>query len=244
MLIIPAIDLRNGRCVRLTQGRKDSTKIYDGDPVEIAKSYEASGAEMIHVVDLDGAFSDSNSRNRQVLAAITRATDAQVQFGGGFRTRKDVRDVTKLGVTRVVLGTMAVESPEALKTVMVHFRHQIAVGIDAKAGRVVTRGREKQEQLTPLNLAVKVAALGIERIVYTDVGRGGMFTSVDIDSALVIARSTGLKVTVSGGVSSLEELKQLKVVSGPGIDSVIVGKALYEGRFTLAEALRTVESAD
>jgi len=244
MLVIPAIDLRNGRCVRLTQGRKDSTKIYDGDPVEIAKSYEASGAEMIHVVDLDGAFSDSNSRNRQVLAAITRATDAQVQFGGGLRTGKDVRDVIELGVTRVVLGTMAVESPEALKTVLVHFRHQIAVGIDAKAGRVVTRGWEKQEQLTPLNLAVKVAALGIERIVYTDVGRDGMFTGVDIDSALVIARSTGLKVTVSGGVSSLEELKQLKVVSGRGIDSVIVGKALYEGRFTLAEALRTVESAD
>jgi phosphoribosylformimino-5-aminoimidazole carboxamide ribotide isomerase len=241
MMIIPAIDLRDGRCVRLTQGRKELTKIYDGDPVEIAKSYEAAGAQMLHVVDLDGAFSESNSRNRQVLSNILRAVNTPIQFGGGLRSHKDVLDVCRLGVARVVLGTMAVEEPEALgKLARQLGAHRVAVGIDARKGRVTTRGWETQKPLRALDLALEVARLGVERIVYTDVGRDGMLQGVNTDDPCMIARTSGLKVTASGGVSSLEDLKRLKVISECGIDSVIVGKALYERRFTLLKALQAV----
>ena len=241
MMIIPAIDLRDGRCVRLTQGRKELTKIYDGDPVEIAKSYEATGAQMLHVVDLDGAFSETNSRNREVLSNILRAVNTPIQFGGGLRSHKDVLDVCRLGVARVVLGTIAVEAPEALgKLVQKLGPHRVVVGIDARNGEVTTRGWETQEPLRALDLALEVVRLGVERIVYTDVGRDGTLQGVNMDEPCMIARTSGLKVTASGGVSSLEDLMRLKAISECGIDSVIVGKALYESRFTLPEALRAV----
>lgn len=241
MMIIPAIDLRGGRCVRLTQGRKELTKIYDRDPVETAKSYEAAGAQMLHVVDLDGAFSEPNSRNRKVLSSILRAVDTPIQFGGGLRTQNGVLDVCRLGVTRVVLGTIAAEEPETVsKLVRQLGSHRVVVGIDARDGQVATRGWENQETLKPLDLALRVARLGVERIVYTDIRRDGLLKGVNIDDACLIARESGLKVTASGGVSSTEDLRSLKAASGCGIDSVIVGKALYEGVFTLEEAIKAM----
>ncbi len=237
MIILPAIDLRNGRCVRLKQGRKDSVKVYDGDPPDVAKAFAASGAEMLHVVDLDGAFAESNSANRQMLRSIIRAVDIPVQFGGGLRSSKDVAQVLELGVSRAVVGTVAVESPEILKEMIrVSGATRIAVGIDAQKGSVVTHGWEQTESLSALTLARRVAGLGVERVVYTDVGRDGMLQGPNIEQTCLIA-GTGLKVTASGGVSSLQDLKDLRDVSGCGIDSVIVGKALYERRFTLEEAL-------
>ena len=238
--IIPAIDLRDGRCVRLTQGRKDNATVYDGDPIEIALSYEASGARMIHIVDLDGAFSDPNSRNRQVLREIISRIRIPLQFGGGLRSLEDVAQVIELGVARVVIGTLAVEAPETLDQALRLFgADRIAVGIDARNGQVLTRGWEKEGKLSALELAQKVASMGVERIIYTDVARDGMLTGVNVEQTCAIARESGLKVTASGGVSSLEDIKRLKDASECGIDSVIVGKALYEGRFTLAEALAT-----
>lgn len=238
MLVIPAIDLRQGKCVRLTQGRKEAATVYDGDPVEVAKGFEASGARMLHIVDLDGAFAETNLRNREVLREIIRAIDIPIQFGGGLRATEDVGLVIELGVARAVIGTVAVESPELLTKMLnlVGSKH-LAVGIDARDGQVVTRGWETQEPISALTLARRVAAAGVERIVYTDVGRDGTLTGPTIDQTCLIASESGLKVTASGGVSSLEDLKQLKALGVSGIDSVIVGKALYEGRFTLAEAL-------
>lgn len=238
MMILPAIDLRNGRCVRLTQGRKESAKTYDGDPVDVAKAFAASGAEMLHVVDLDGAFAEPNSANRQVLRDIVRGVDLPIQFGGGLRRNKDVEQVIELGVTRVVLGTIAVESPETLVEMIRRFgsRH-IAVGIDAQNGKVVTHGWEQTESLSALTLARSVAGLGVERIIYTDVERDGTLQGLNIEQTCLIA-GTGVKVTASGGVSSLQDLRDLQAVSGFGIDSVIIGKALYEGMFTLQEALK------
>ncbi len=239
MMTIPAIDLRDGHCVRLTQGRKEQTKVYDGDPVQIAKSYEAVGAQMLHVVDLDGAFSESNSRNREVLSNILRAVEIPIQFGGGLRTHKDVLDVCRLGVARVVLGTIAVEEPEALgKLVRQLGPRRVVVGIDARNGAVTTRGWETLEPLKALTLALRVAELGVERVIYTDVGHDGMLEGVNIDYTRMLARASGLKVTASGGVSSLDDLFHLKTLSEYGVDSVIVGKALYEGRFTFADALK------
>jgi len=238
MLIIPAIDLRSGRCVRLTQGRRNSAKVYEDNPVEIARTFEAAGAQMLHVVDLDGAFSESNFRNRQVLREIVQTTGIPVQFGGGLRHEEDVSEVVGLGVARVVIGTLAVESPETLEKLLRQFgTERIAVGIDAKEGRVVTSGWEKEELVSALDFALQVAALGAERIIYTDVARDGMLTGPNLEAACAIARASGLKVTASGGVASLENIERL-ATSNCGIDSVIVGKALYEGRFTIGEALK------
>ena len=243
MLVIPAIDLRSGRCVRLSQGRKTDVKVYQGDAVETALGYQGDGAQMLHIGDLDGAFSDPNSVNRSAFAEILSQTDLPIQFGGGMRSVQDVEQVIELGVTRVVIGTLAVESPQVLARLVEMFGSQVCVGIDARNGQVMTRGWEKQETVTAVELAKRVAALGVERIVYTDVARDGMLTGVNLEQTCKIARESGLKVTASGGVSSLADISRLKAVSDSGIDSVIVGKALYEGRFTLKEALAEASGA-
>lgn len=242
MMIIPAIDLRDGRCVRLTQGGKDTAKVYDGNPIDVAQAFEAAGARMLHVVDLDAAFSQPNARNRDVLRELVRAIDIPIQFGGGVRTTRDVEQLIELGVTRVVVGTVAAESIEKLKTMVRYARQHIVVGIDAKEGQVVTHGWEQQETLSALTLALRVSEIGVERIVYTDVARDGVLSGPNIEETCKLAGESGLKVTASGGVSSLEDISRLRAVSDSGIDSVIVGKALYEGRFALAEAVRRGEA--
>lgn len=241
MLIIPAIDLRDGSCVRLVQGRKEELKNYSNNPFEVAESFQEKGAEMLHVVDLDGAFSDSNSRNRAVLAEMVHQLTIPVQFGGGLRSVKDVESVLRIGIARVVIGTLAVEFPDAVEDLVERFAGRICVGIDARDGMVVTRGWQKQEALTALGLARRMASLGVERIVYTDVSRDGMLSGINFDQTRAMAQESGLIVTASGGVSSLEDLKQLQQLERFGVDSVIVGKALYEGRFTLREALTLVK---
>lgn len=238
MLIIPAIDLHGGLCVRLRQGRRQEAKVYDGDAVEIASSYQSDGARMLHIVDLDGAFADPNSLNRRVLGKIVSTIGIPVQFGGGLRTLEDIEQVIELGVSRVVVGTLAVESPETLRQALQSFGGaSVAVGIDARDGQVMTRGWEKEESVSAIELAQRVAAAGVERIVYTDVRRDGMLSGVSIEQTCEIARASGLKVTASGGIASLDDIQRIRSVSECGIDSVIVGTAIYEGRFTLKEAL-------
>lgn len=235
MLVLPALDLRDGCCVRLMQGRKDAATVYDANPIDVAQAFEAAGAKMLHVVDLDGAFAEPNARNRQVLRELIRSVDIPIQFGGGLRSTKDVEQVIELGVTRVVVGTMAVESIETLKK-MLHLvgTEHIAAGIDARNGVVMTHGWEKQESISALTLALNVSAVGIQRVIYTDIQRDGTLTGPNIEQTCLIA-GTGLKVTASGGISSLEDLK---AVSCCGVDSVIVGKALYEKHFTLEAAMK------
>jgi phosphoribosylformimino-5-aminoimidazole carboxamide ribotide isomerase len=237
MLIIPAIDLQNGKCVRLLQGRKQATTIYDSDPIKVAKDFELAGAQMLHIVDLDAAFSERLSPNRRLLREIIRAIQIPVQFGGGLRKPDDVKEVIELGVRRAIVGTLAVESPETLKELVKNFgSDRIAVGIDAKDGEVVVRGWEQEGKIRAVELAHVVAKAGVERVIYTDVARDGMLTGLNIEQTFLIARESGLKVTASGGVSSLNDIKRVSQLSAFGVDSVIVGKALYEGRFTLREA--------
>jgi phosphoribosylformimino-5-aminoimidazole carboxamide ribotide isomerase len=239
MLIIPAIDLQNGKCVRLLQGRKETTTIYDGDPIKVAKDFELAGAHMLHIVDLDAAFSGRVSPNRLLLREIIRTIQIPVQFGGGLRKPDDVKEVIELGVRRAIVGTLAVESPETLKELVQIFgSDRIAVGIDAKDGEVMVRGWEQAGKIRAVELAHVVAKAGVERVVYTDVARDGMLTGLNIKQTFLLARESGLKVTASGGVSSLNDIKRLNELSAFGVDSVIVGKALYEGRFTLKEALQ------
>jgi phosphoribosylformimino-5-aminoimidazole carboxamide ribotide isomerase len=242
MLIIPAIDLRKGKCVRLAQGRKDKETSYDRDPIGVAKAFEADGAQMLHVVDLDGAFGDGQSLNREVVKRIIQSVGVPVQFGGGLRTIGDVEELILAGANRVVIGTLAAESAESLSTLVERFGPRVVVGIDARDGQVMTRGWEANGQIDAVELARRIASVGVERIVYTDVARDGMLAGPNIEQTCLIARESGLKITASGGVSSLKDIDQLKRASEPGVDSVIIGKALYEGRFTLQEAIGRADS--
>src|SRR6476469_2215249 len=238
MQIIPAIDLKNGRCVRLTQGSKADVTVYDENPVAVARSFAAAGAELIHVVDLDGAFQGGESRNREVLEKIVESVEAPIEFGGGIRSREEVQHLCDLGIKRVVLGTVAAESPAHLREFVNRFSSKICVGIDARDGHVMTRGWETATRVMAVELARVVAKCGVERIVYTDIARDGTLTGPNIEQTLAVARAANVHVTASGGVSSRDDLKRLRDLAEPLLDSVIVGKALYEGKFKLEEALR------
>ena len=238
MIVIPAIDLKNGQCVRLIQGRRSEVTVYSDDPVEVAKEFALAGAEMIHVVDLDGAFNEADSPNRAVVQKFIDAVDVPIEFGGGVRTVQDVQLLSSQGVTRIVLGTVAAESPESLKQFVDQFSSKICVGIDARDGRVMTRGWETTTAIDAIDLAQTVAACGVERIVYTDIARDGVLSGPNIEQALAVARAANVRVTASGGVSSLDDIKRLCDADDPRLDSVIVGKALYEGKFKLEEAIR------
>jgi phosphoribosylformimino-5-aminoimidazole carboxamide ribotide isomerase len=241
MIIIPAIDLRSGRCVRLTEGRRDRTTTYDADPLQIAEKFVAAGAEWLHIVDLDRAFGDSDSVNRQVAREIVSRFSLPVQFGGGLRTVTDAARMIDAGVARVVIGTMAVEDPSAMFEMVKRFGEQVCVGIDARAGEVMTRGWEQRGTVSAVALARSVAVAGIKRIVYTDIARDGTLTGLNVGQTCEVARASGLRVTASGGVASCEDIRQLKSAGEPLVDSVIIGKALYENRFTLQEALRVAK---
>ena len=238
MQVIPAIDLKNGRCVRLTQGRRADVTVYDENPVAVARSFAAAGAEMIHVVDLDGAFQGGESHNRAVVAEIVAAVDVPIEFGGGIRSRGEVQQLCDLGVARVVLGTVAAESLAHLREFVNRFESKICVGIDARDGHVMTRGWETTTHVMAVELARVVAGCGVERIVYTDITRDGMLNGPNLEQTLAVVRAANVLVTASGGVSSLDDIKRLRDSGEPLLDSVIVGKALYEGKFKLEEALR------
>ncbi len=239
MIIIPAIDLKNGLCVRLLQGRKSEMTVYNEDPVDVARAFAVAGAEMIHVVDLDGAFNEAESLNRAVVRRIIDAVDVPVEFGGGVRSLEDVQQLCDAGVAYVVLGTVAAEAPGKVKDFVNRFGSKICVGIDARDGRVMTRGWETATPLMAVDLARSVAECGVERIIYTDIARDGALVGPNIEQTLAVARSANVRVTASGGVSSLDDIERLRAA---GIDSVIVGKALYEGKFRLEEAILAADS--
>jgi phosphoribosylformimino-5-aminoimidazole carboxamide ribotide isomerase len=238
MIVVPAIDLKNSLCVRLMQGRKSEMTVYNANPVEVAKEFASAGAEMIHVVDLDGAFNEADSPNRAVVRKIVDAVDVPVEFGGGIRSLEDVQQLCDAGVARVVLGTLAAESPDSLKSFVNRFSSKICVGIDARDGRAMSRGWETSTPVMAVDLARSVADSGVERIIYTDIARDGTLGGPNIEQTLNVVRVANVRVTVSGGVSSLDDIKRLRDTGEPLLDSVIVGKALYEGKFKLEEAIR------
>jgi phosphoribosylformimino-5-aminoimidazole carboxamide ribotide isomerase len=244
MIIIPAIDLRGGRCVRLTQGRPADQTIYSENPVAVAKRWADAGAEILHIVNLDGALNADDTENLKALKRILPEVHIPVQFGGGVRTFDDVRRLDDLGATRIVIGTTAIENPVLLQRIVDEFGSTVVVGIDAREGRVALRGWEKISDLKAVELAQKVAEMGVERIVYTDIARDGMMTGVNLEATREIAETSGLKVTASGGVSSLDDIYDLKPLEEAGVDSVIIGKALYEGLFTLEDALDVAEEEE
>ncbi len=237
MIIIPAIDLRGGRCVRLTQGQASAETVYSENPVAVAKRWQAAGAEMLHIVNLDGAMNLDDSKNLRALDDILYAINLPIQFGGGVRSIDDVQKLDDLGVTRIVVGTAAIENPLLLQSMLDEFGSTIVVGIDARNGLVALRGWQKTADITALDLAQKVADMGVERIVYTDIARDGMMGGINLEATREIAEVSGLKVTASGGVATLDDIYSVKELEEFGVDSLIIGKALYEGSFTLEDAL-------
>jgi len=239
MLVIPAIDLRGGRCVRLAQGRSSEMRVYDWEPLDVAKRFVDSGAELIHVVDLDGAFAGHGSPNRSIVSELVRKAGIPIQFGGGIRSVDDIQELVEQGVSRVILGTLATESLDALKIIVERFDEAVAVAIDARDGRVMSRGWKSMTESSAIELSAKVARVRVKRIIYTDIARDGMFSGVNIEQTNAVARSAAISITASGGIGSLDDLRTLNEKRNRLVDSVIVGKALYEGRFSLKDAIQT-----
>jgi phosphoribosylformimino-5-aminoimidazole carboxamide ribotide isomerase len=240
MLVLPAIDLKDGRCVRLSQGRASELTVYDANPIEVAQRFEAAGAQMLHVVDLDGAFT-GESRNREMAKRIVATVNVPVQIGGGIRSHEDVRELIDAGAARVVIGSLAAKFPEKLAVLLDEFGAQIAVGIDAKAGELMVHGWREAAGFSPIDFARQVVELGVERIVYTDISRDGMLSGVNVEATVAMVQAAQVRVTASGGVSSIDDIRKLMNANEPLVDSLIIGKALYENRFTLEEAIRTAE---
>lgn len=241
MIVIPAIDLRGGRCVRLTQGVASAETVYAENPIKVAKRWCEEGAEMLHIVNLDAAFNKDDRDNLKALERILLEVNVPVQFGGGVRSLDDVRAIDELGATRIVIGTTAIENPQLLNQIIDEFSSTIVVGIDARDGIVALRGWEKMSNIKAIDFAQKVADMGVTRIVYTDIARDGMLTGINLEATRAIAEASGIHVTASGGVATLDDIYAVKELEEFGVDSVIVGKALYEGVFTLEEALEAAE---
>ncbi len=233
--IYPAIDLREGRVVRLAQGDPDRETAYDTQPLAVARRWQAAGAAWLHVVNLDGAFGEGGRKNVTALARIL-TTGMRVQFGGGVRDLETVRRVLDMGVARVVLGTVAVENPAVVERALADFGpERLAVGIDARDGYVRTRGWREAAPLTALELAQQWAALGGRWLIFTDIARDGMSSGVNVEATAALAQATGLAVIASGGVATLDDVQRVKVA---GLHGVIIGRALYEGQINLEVALK------
>lgn len=236
MLIIPAIDLKQGKCVRLERGVMSSATIYSDEPAAAAKRWEAEGAQLLHVVDLDGAFA-KKPKNRDAIAAIVDSVDVPVQLGGGIRTLATLTAYLELGVERVVMGTAAHDSPELLVQACERFPGRVVLGIDSRKGRVAVEGWSRTTEVEFGELAAKFQNLALAAIVYTDISRDGMQTGPNIEATRQLARAVKIPVIASGGVGSLEHIEALLGLEQEGVVGVIVGRALYTGSVDLGEAI-------
>ncbi|NOY99174.1 MAG: 1-(5-phosphoribosyl)-5-[(5-phosphoribosylamino)methylideneamino]imidazole-4-carboxamide isomerase [Chloroflexi bacterium] len=233
--VYPAIDLRAGKVVRLAQGDPTRQTLYGDQPAETARRWLDAGASWLHVVNLDGAFGDRDAANRDALRAILD-TGGKVQFGGGLRSLDDVENALSLGVRRVILGTVAVESPELVAEAIARFGAKaVGVGIDARDDRVRVRGWVQETALSPIDLGRQLSRAGVRTVVYTNIARDGVGRGVDVAGAQRLAEAAGLSAIASGGVASLDDVRRVREA---GLSGVIVGRALYEGQIDLKEALQ------
>jgi phosphoribosylformimino-5-aminoimidazole carboxamide ribotide isomerase len=239
MDVIPAIDLLGGRCVRLYQGDYDQVQIYGENPVEVARQWQAEGATYLHVVDLDGAKA-GHPVNLTAIEAIARAIEIPVQVGGGLRDRASVASLLNLGVRRIILGTIAVEQPDLVTQLCQEFPDQIVVGIDARAGKVATRGWLETSEVLATELAQRMAIAGVAAIIYTDIYRDGTMKGPNLEALRELAGAIAIPIIASGGVSSVRDLLSLLSLESLGVTGAIVGKALYTGEVSLKEAIRAV----
>ncbi|HNR94036.1 MAG TPA: 1-(5-phosphoribosyl)-5-[(5-phosphoribosylamino)methylideneamino]imidazole-4-carboxamide isomerase [Kiritimatiellia bacterium] len=234
--IIPAIDMKGGRCVRLRQGRAENETVYSDDPLAVARDWEAQGAEFLHLVDLDGAFQGKPVHDGVILE-IARTLQIPVEIGGGLRTREQIRRYIDGGVRRVILGTRACESLDELKSLTAEFGDGIVVGIDARDGRVLVKGWVESSGIESLELARRVEACGVKTIIYTDISRDGMMKGVNADAMAAMCAAVSCNVIASGGVSSVADVKRLRKLDCGNLTGAIVGKALYDKTVTLSELI-------
>ncbi len=236
MIVIPAIDLKNGQCVRLKQGKFDRVTVFGDDPPGIARKWESMGAEWLHVVDLDGAVGKS-PKNREAIKEIIDSIGIPVEVGGGIRNLETIDDYIEMGVGRVILGTVALKNPELVEGASKKYPGKIAVGIDAKDGKAAVEGWTELSTRTPVEIAKSFSHLPLAAIIYTDIQRDGMQTGVNIESTRILAESIDIPVIASGGVATLDDIRALLPLEPSGVIGVITGRAIYAGTLDLAEAI-------
>ena len=241
LLVIPAIDLKDGKCVRLRQGRMDDVTVFSDDPVETAGRWVKAGARRLHIVDLNGARSGAPVNADAIEAIINAFPDLPVQVGGGIRDEDTIETYVNLGVRYVILGTKAVNAPHFVSDVCAEFPTHIIVGLDARDGKVAIDGWSKLSGHDVVDLARKFQDMGVEAIIYTDIGRDGMMTGVNIDATVKLANAISIPVIASGGITNLDDIRKLCAVTDDGVVGAITGRAIYEGTLDFAEAQKLAD---
>lgn len=236
MIILPAIDLKEGRCVRLEQGLMDKDTVYNDDPAAQARIWQEQGGEYLHIVDLDGAFAGT-PKNKGAIEAIVGAIDIPSELGGGIRDLQTIEAYLDLGINRVILGTIAKENPALVKEACQKFPGQIVVGIDAKDGLVAVRGWADVTEKKATEMAREMEDFGVEAIIYTDISRDGMMQGPNIEATKNLAESITIPVIASGGLSTLDDIRRLIEIEASGVNGVITGKAIYSGAIDLRDAV-------
>jgi phosphoribosylformimino-5-aminoimidazole carboxamide ribotide isomerase len=242
MILFPAIDLKDGQCVRLKLGDMDQATVYNPDPAAQARTFEDQGFEWLHVVDLDGAFA-GESRNGAAVEAILKATKNPVQLGGGIRTLAQIEAWLDKGLARIILGTIAVRDPDLVKEACRRFPGKVAVGIDARGGKVAVEGWAEASSLGVVELAQKFEGAGVAAIIYTDIDRDGILAGVNWDATIALADAVSIPVIASGGLASLADIVRLTMPDTRKLEGAISGRALYDGRIDSAEALAVLRGA-
>ena len=242
MIVIPAVDLKDGRCVRLSQGRMDQESIYSEDPVQMAKHWESKGAERLHVVDLNGAVTGTPV-HQSLIKEIANSIRIPVEVGGGIRNLETIESYLHSGVKWAILGTAALHSPHLVEEACQRFPGRVILGIDARGGKVAIQGWNEVVSLEAIDLAKQFEGRGLSAIIFTDIERDGMGTGLNSEMTRALARSTSIPVIASGGVFRIEEIRQLMELEPDGVIGVIVGRALYAGRLDLEEAIRISKSS-
>ena len=241
MLVIPAIDLKDGKCVRLLQGKKEEVTVYSDDPPSMARQWQEQGAELLHVVDLDGAFT-GEQHNFGKIKAIRSVIDIPIEVGGGIRDADRVAKLIDLGVDRTIIGTSAAEKPDMVRDTCRRFPGKVLVGIDAKDGYVAVKGWVEVTELKAVEFAKQMEGVGVAGIIYTDISRDGMLTGPNVEAMAKMVESVGIPVIASGGVSQLDDIKSLMKINN--LWGVITGKALYTGSMKLDEAIALTKGKD
>lgn len=239
MILYPAIDLKNGECVRLKLGDMDQATVFNDDPAAQARQFEAQGFQWLHVVDLDGAFAGKPA-NAAAVTAILRAVTLPIQLGGGIRTMAQVEEWLHLGVRRIILGTAALKAPDLVRQACRDFPGRVAVGIDARQGKVAVEGWAETSELTALELAKRFEDAGVAALIFTDIDRDGVLAGLNIESTVALARAVKIPVIASGGLASLTDIERLMVPEARIVAGAITGRALYDGRLDAAAALRLI----
>jgi len=238
MLVIPAIDLKEGRCVRLLQGRESDATVYSDDPAATAVKWASMGAKLLHVVDLDGAFTGSQ-RNLESIISIRKAISIDIEVGGGIRDMSRIDQLLSLGINRIILGTVAVEKPELVKEACAKYPGRVLVGIDAKNGDVAVKGWVEVTSVKAKDLALRMQDIGSAGIIYTDIARDGMLSGPNVDAMREMVEGLNIPVIASGGISSITDIRNLLLITG--LWGAITGKAIYSGAIDLKEAIAVSE---